>query len=182
MALVTHQTIQLSKGKHSSPEEGACVMELASMLAGEPFSDHPRSVCPVIAAVMRRYNDALDDWRRQDLYAYAARVVGSRGSARLERMRTDYLRTWISERSTRRRHRWLRPGYLLGVAEPSVDVLAERAVRKISRHDERMHLLMLELVDELLALDPREATPTPVVAFTAPARTRELSYRGPGER
>ena len=152
------------------------------MLAGEPFSDHPRSVCPVIAAVMRRYNDALDDWRRQDLYAYAARVVGSRGSARLERMRTDYLRTWISERSNRRRHRWLRPGYLLGVAEPSVDVLAERAVRKISRHDERMHLLMLELVDELLALDPREVIPTPVVPFTAPARTRELSYRGPGER
>jgi hypothetical protein len=182
MAPVTHQTIQLSKGKHSSPEEGACVMELASMLAGEPFSDHPRSVCPVIAAVMRRYNDALDDWRRQDLYAYAARVVGSRGSARLERNRTDYLRTWIAERSPRRRHRWLRPGYLLGMAEPSVDVLAERAVRKISRRDERTHLLMLELVDELLALDRREETPIPAVPVTAPARSRELSYPGRGER
>jgi len=45
MGPVTHQTIRLSRGKHSSPEEGACVMELASMLAGEPFSDHPcRSV------------------------------------------------------------------------------------------------------------------------------------------
>jgi len=44
-----HQTIKLSKGRHRGPEDGACAMELASMLAGEPFSDHPDSVCPVIA-------------------------------------------------------------------------------------------------------------------------------------
>jgi hypothetical protein len=47
MSPVTHQTIKLSKGKHASPGDGACVMELASMLAAEPFSDHP-AVCPVI--------------------------------------------------------------------------------------------------------------------------------------
>jgi hypothetical protein len=183
MAPVTHQTIQLSKGKHTSPDEGACVMELASMLSGEPFSDHPRSVCPVIAALLRRYNDTLDDWRRQDLYAYAAKVVGSRGNARLERMRTDYVRTWISDRSPRRR-RWLRPGYLLGVAEPSVDVLAERAVRKVSRHDERTHLLILELVDDLLALDPRDEAPMPVVPAgrRGPGRSREPSFPGPRAR
>jgi hypothetical protein len=35
MSVPNHQTIKLSKGKHTSPEEGACVMELASMLAGE---------------------------------------------------------------------------------------------------------------------------------------------------
>ena len=29
MAPVTHQTIKLGKGNHSSPEDGACVMELA---------------------------------------------------------------------------------------------------------------------------------------------------------
>ncbi len=185
MVPVTHQTIQLSKGKHTSPDEGACVMELASMLSGEPFSDHPRSVCPVISALLRRYNDTLDDWRRQDLYAYAAKVVGSRGNARLERMRTEYLRTWIADRSPRRRQRWLRPGYLLGVAEPSVDVLAERAVRKIFRHDERMHLMMLELVDDLLALDPRQAAPPPVVPAAsprAPGRSREPSFPRPVAR
>jgi hypothetical protein len=190
MVPVTHQTIKLSKGKHTSPDEGACVMELSSMLAGEPFSDHPRSVCPVIAAVLRRYNDALDDWRRQDLYAYAARVVGSRGSMRLERVRTEYLRRWLSERSPGRRHRWLRAGYLLGVAEPSVDVLAERVVRKISRHDERTHLMMLELVDDLLALDPREQSAMPPVptpratgpGTTEPERSREPSYPSPRAR
>jgi hypothetical protein len=30
MPPVSYQTIKLSKGKHASPEDGACVMELAS--------------------------------------------------------------------------------------------------------------------------------------------------------
>ena len=46
MPPVSHQTIKLSRGRHSSPEHGACVMELASMLAGEGFSDHPRKFGP----------------------------------------------------------------------------------------------------------------------------------------
>ena len=77
MSPVSYQTIKLSKGKHSSPDDGACVMELASMLAGEPFTDHPAAVCPVIGSFMRAYNDAVNDSRRQDLYAYASMVVGS---------------------------------------------------------------------------------------------------------
>ena len=52
MSAVSHQTIKLTAGKHSTPHEGACVMELASMLAGEPFSDHPASVCPVIGSLL----------------------------------------------------------------------------------------------------------------------------------
>ena len=80
MSLVSYQTITLSNGRHDSPKDGACAMELASMLAGEPFSDHPLSVCPVIGSFMRAYNDRIDDRRRQDLFAYAAKVVGSRAS------------------------------------------------------------------------------------------------------
>ena len=97
MPPVTHQTIKLSKGKHASPDDGACVMELASMLAGEPFSDHPASVCPVIGSFLRAYNDSIDDERRQDLYAYAATVVGSRGSIGLQRERADCLAEWAFE-------------------------------------------------------------------------------------
>src|SRR3954465_11794258 len=69
---VSHPTGALTRGKHASPRSGACVMELASMLAGEPFTDRPGSVCPVVAAFLRSYNDAVDDRRRQDLYPYAA--------------------------------------------------------------------------------------------------------------
>jgi hypothetical protein len=61
-------------------------MELASMLAGERFSDHPRAVCPVIGRYLRALNDGLDDERRQDLYALAAAVVGT-ASSRRERTR-----------------------------------------------------------------------------------------------
>ncbi|MDQ2894470.1 MAG: hypothetical protein M3Y09_02295, partial [Actinomycetota bacterium] len=93
MSPVTHQTIKLSKGKHRSPEGGACVMELASMLAGEPFTDHPRSVCPAIGSFMRAYNDAIDDHRRQDLCAYAATVAGSRSGHEIECARTDRWRS-----------------------------------------------------------------------------------------
>ena len=77
MPQVSYQTIRLAKGKHQSAEQGACVMELASMLAGESFTDHPQSVSAPIASFLRRYNDVLDDRRRQDLYPYAARVVGT---------------------------------------------------------------------------------------------------------
>jgi hypothetical protein len=48
--------------------DDVCVMELASILADEPFSDHPRSECPMIGSFLRAYNDRIDDGRRQDLY------------------------------------------------------------------------------------------------------------------
>ena len=62
-------------------------MELASMLAGEGFTDAPPSVCPVIRDFLRSYNDRIDDERRQDLYACAAVVVGSRSTPCVERER-----------------------------------------------------------------------------------------------
>ena len=81
----TFQAMRLSRGKHSSPRYGACAMELASMLAGEPFSDRPRSVSPVISAFMRGYNDLLDDRRRQDLLRYVSDVVATAGPERPSR-------------------------------------------------------------------------------------------------
>ncbi|HEX8855031.1 MAG TPA: hypothetical protein VF752_05470 [Thermoleophilaceae bacterium] len=87
MSPTNHQTVRLSRGSHTSPNDGVCVMELASMLAGERFSDHPRSVCPVIATVLRAYNDAIDDERRRDLYPLAADAVGTRGSRAERRQR-----------------------------------------------------------------------------------------------
>jgi hypothetical protein len=80
--MTSHQTVTLGRGRHSDPSKGACVMELASMLAGERFSDHPRSVCPVIGRYLRALNDGLDDERRQGLYALAAAVVGTSGGRR----------------------------------------------------------------------------------------------------
>lgn len=58
------------------------------MLADEPFSDRPASASPVIAALLRTYNDGLDDKRRQDLYPLAALVVDSLGGRVVEEERT----------------------------------------------------------------------------------------------
>ena len=71
-------------------------MEMAAMLAHEPFSDHPKSVCPVVGAFLRTYNDSIDDRRRQDLYAYASRVVGTRQGKEVRRQRTSLCREWAS--------------------------------------------------------------------------------------
>src|ERR671937_2163837 len=97
MAEPTFQTVQLKRGGHLSPDHGACVMELASMLAGEPFTDHPISVCPTIAGFLRAYNDSIDDARRQDLYEYASRVVGSRSVSETEYARAERLIAWAAE-------------------------------------------------------------------------------------
>jgi hypothetical protein len=80
----SHQTIRLSAGRHRSPSAGACVMELASMLADEPFSDRSGTVSPVLGALLRTYNDGIGDARRQDLIPVAPLIVGSAGPRALE--------------------------------------------------------------------------------------------------
>ncbi len=152
MSQVTHQTVRLSKGKHQSPEAGACVMELVSMLAGEPFSDHPASVCPVIGSFLRSYNDAIGDERRQDLYAYAAKVVGSRGSQELQDARRQHLHTWTSElRSRRGRNTWL-SRFVRALFPPPNDRVGAYAVHAIIVQGHDVHPKVRALIDELLAL------------------------------
>lgn len=160
MSPISHQTVKLSRGKHDSPDEGACVMELASMLAGEPFSDHPRTSCPVIADLLRSYNDAIDDRRRQDLYEYASRVVGSRSSASVEQSRRVRIQEWTAAR----RPWWTRalPGHAL--TRLTAWLLPEspglRAVTVIGTPSGRSHAAMLALINELLELGPTSDDPS----------------------
>lgn len=67
---------QLSRGKHRSPRQGACFMELASYLAGERWSDHPACTHPLLATLARLVNDHTSDDGRGDLARLAASVVG----------------------------------------------------------------------------------------------------------
>jgi hypothetical protein len=183
MAHVTFQTIKLTRGKHGSPAEGACVMELASMLAGEPFSDHPGSVCPVIGSFLRAYNDSIDDERRQDLYAYASEVVGSYGSPAVEQARVRRLTAWSVELQQRRWTRLFMPQRLRSLAAISIaDGIGTQAVRSISKHTDETHTKALALIDELLAIGPerydeppeddakrRDTTPVVTSASTDPS-------------
>jgi hypothetical protein len=83
----THQTVRMGRGRHDAPGPVVCVMELATMLAGERFGDRPAAVCPVLGSLLRTYNDQLDDARRQDLYRFAADCVGTRNGYGVELQR-----------------------------------------------------------------------------------------------
>jgi hypothetical protein len=174
MSPVSYQTIKLSKGKHTGPDDGACVMELASMLAGEPFTDHPASVCPVIGSFLRAYNDSIDGQRRQGLYEYASKVVGSRAGTKTQQARAARLAEWAEE--MRRSHRtWLLvPAPLRAIGRlrrPPIDAIGAEAVHSICKHTNRTHAMVLALIDELLEIGARDDR---VSARVIAARTRSL--------
>jgi hypothetical protein len=57
----------LSRGKHRNARRGACFMEMASVLANEPWSDHPRCTDPLLAELARQVNDHTSDTARGEL-------------------------------------------------------------------------------------------------------------------
>jgi hypothetical protein len=72
----------LSRGRHRTPRSGACLMELASVLAGEPWSDRPSCTHPLLAQLARLVNDHTSDAGRQGLTLLIPSVVGRRGNDR----------------------------------------------------------------------------------------------------
>src|SRR5918999_3363480 len=69
----------LSRGRHRTPRRGACFMELASLLAGERWSDHPACTHPLLGQLARQVNDRIGDIGRQQLTPLIPSVVGRRG-------------------------------------------------------------------------------------------------------
>lgn len=69
----------LSRGRHRTPRRGACMMEVASLLAGEPWSDHPSCTHPLLAHLARLVNDSSTDAGRQQLITLVPALVGRRG-------------------------------------------------------------------------------------------------------
>jgi hypothetical protein len=85
----------LSVGAHSTVAEGVCVMEAASIVAGEVWSDRPTCASPVISRFLRRWNDTLP-WRpRQALKRYICPVIGTATTDADEAERLDLVRDWV---------------------------------------------------------------------------------------
>ena len=61
------------------PLKGACLMELASYLAGERWSDHPACTHPLLASVARLVNDHTSDQGRPNLAELIPSVIGLTG-------------------------------------------------------------------------------------------------------
>ena len=66
----------LSTGRHRSPRKGACFMEMASFLAGERWSDHPKCTHPLLAGLARQINDTVPDSVRSRLAPMIPSVIG----------------------------------------------------------------------------------------------------------
>ena len=160
MPPVSHQNVRLGRGHHSSPRDEVCVMELASMLAGEPFTDHPVSVSPVLAAFLRGYNDGLDDARRQSLMPCASACVGpgpAGGDA--EATRRGLISAQAGGPVSRASARfWLREGATID--ESGTSRVGRRLGRAVARRgDDARHAEVLRLIDELVSAERRDAGP-----------------------
>jgi len=114
------------------------------MLAGERFGDRPVSVCPVIGAILRVYNDNVDDRRRQDLYRFAADAVDTRRDPRVQRLRADAALDWAATRCNS----------LLAPPDPEGprDEIASYVVGALDRRSDEDHSAMIALLDELIDL------------------------------
>lgn len=69
--------VQLGRGRHATPGDHGCLMELASVLAGETWSDHPATVHPVVAAVARVVNDWISEQDRARLQQLVPAMIGT---------------------------------------------------------------------------------------------------------
>ena len=97
----------LKSGAHRSISDGMCAMEAASYIAGEPWSDHPECVCPVIAAFLRNWNDSLNDDERNKFItpALILKTIGTRSTKAVERKRSLMAADWLIRTHT---PAWLR--------------------------------------------------------------------------
>ena len=69
----------LDRGGHRSPDQGACLMEYVSVLAGTRFSDHPRCTHPALAQLARVVNDeVVNPAARSRLAVLAPDLIGTR--------------------------------------------------------------------------------------------------------
>jgi hypothetical protein len=175
-------------------------MELASMLAGERFSDRPASVCPIVAALLRAYNDHIDDERRADLYRYAAEAVGTRGEFGLQLRRARVVVSWARATRLARAHGFRslsrQPEHPTADAGPESIaryVIGALGPRRRGRDgapggwSDTVHASVLGLIDLLIGLGAeariapaevlhRQPEPVPVPEFDFEAAEAELGF------
>ena len=144
--------VRLSSGSHESPEEGMCVMELASVLAGKPFSDTPPCVSPTIGAFLRTWNDSLDEESRQLLKPYALKVLNTAGDREKEITRGWMLFDWLARTAV--------PAWLRLTGKEDLVAFAEQlasAAPVVDKHSEEAIYPILESASDAVSYAARVA-------------------------
>jgi len=145
----------LAYGTHASPQDGRCAMEWVSYLAGEPHSDQPVCVSPVLRATCIALNDGLEHEPRQRLRPYLTRTIGTANDG------LDTRRGWMAMD-------WLTRVYTpawLALAGLSDSAAALETVGEVSDTDSLRRAL------DLLETARRDARTARARAFGAPLPT-----------
>jgi hypothetical protein len=187
---------RLEVGKHTGPEQGACLMEYVSVLAGQRFTDRPACTAGGVAVVARRVNDAVTDRARPRLTRWAPDLIGAAGrhpglddvvvlcctEAGLAVDPHDRRLTALQARARHRlRHswsRWLRLPAHAVVHEAVISTMAALAPLPPDERDERLIGLLATVVRAAQAATrvPRDgdrivnSPPTAATCGTAEAR------------
>jgi hypothetical protein len=145
----------LAYGTHASPQDGRCAMEWVSYLAGEPHSDQPTCVSPVLRAMCIALNDGLDQEPRQRLRPYLTRTIGT-AEDELDTWRGWLAMDWLTRSYT---PAWLR---LAGLSD---------AAHRLETAAEVRDPASLTAALELLETGRREARAARARAFGSPLPT-----------
>ena len=87
-------TVRLDRGAHKSRDGTVGVMEAVAWFAGEPHTNHPETVSPVISAFCQLINDSVGDEERQRLVGYIPRLVDTKAAHDVELRRVMAIADW----------------------------------------------------------------------------------------
>ncbi len=83
----TSDPVRLYPGTHTGQSGQLCLLEAAAVLAGEPLTDHPRSVSPIVCTLGIRLNDLATHRQRQTLTRFLPNLVGTAGDGKEDHRR-----------------------------------------------------------------------------------------------
>lgn len=93
--------ISLDHGQHESFQKGHCAMEVAAYIAGEPHSDAPVCVCPIIRRFLVTWNDRLPNNQTRDrlIKPLLPKILDTKSSPEVERKRGILAADWLIRES-----------------------------------------------------------------------------------
>lgn len=172
--------ITLSRGDHKSPQQGMCIMECVAYIAGEQHTDHPACASQIVTNFAIGLNDIVWDADRNKLLPFVLRIVNSRGSVEIERIREDmimrfYYRAHITERGRNDYSYYHAYGYdSTSVFTVIQDIFRELRYRNADPYFYNHGVqTCMQLLDDMLKLtDVQEEMPVAV----ADKKLKELEY------
>jgi len=86
----TSDPVRLHPGRHTGQSGQLCLLEAAAVLAGEPLTDHPVCVSPIVCTLGIRLNDLGTHRQRQTLTRFLPHLVVTAGDGK------EDARRWVA--------------------------------------------------------------------------------------